>query len=83
MGNFQALVNTGAYRAFQSGEWVMEQDPEDLAAWVSDATGEFTDATKCLPRVFTVSRDGRAVFLGVFRRSVEFGDPQSASFGKE
>ena len=58
MGNFQALVNTGAYRAFQSGEWVMEQDPEDLAAWVSDVAGEFTDATKCLPRVFTVSRDG-------------------------
>ena len=58
MGNFQALVNTGAYRAFQSGEWVMEQDPEDLAAWVSGVTEEFTDGTKCLPRLFTVSRDG-------------------------
>ena len=58
MGDFRALVKTGAYRAFQSGEWVMEQDEEDLADWVSDVTAEFTDATECLPRVFTVSRDG-------------------------
>ena len=58
MGDFQALVKTGAYRAFQSGEWVMEQNRDDLAGWVSDVTAEFTDATKCLPRVFTVSRDG-------------------------
>ena len=58
MGDFQALVKTGAYRAFQSGEWVMEQDQEDLAGWVSEVTAEFTDATECLPRVFSVSRDG-------------------------
>ena len=58
MGDFRALVKTGAYRAFQSGEWVMEQDEDDLADWVSDVTAEFTDATECLPRVFTVSRDG-------------------------
>ena len=58
LGDFQALVKTGAYRAFQSGEWVMEQDQDDLAGWVSEVTAEFTDATKCLPRVFSVSRDG-------------------------
>ena len=58
MGDFQALVNAGVYRASQSGEWVMEQDQKDLADWVSDVTAEFTDATKCLPRLFTVSRDG-------------------------
>ena len=58
MGDFRALVKTGAYRAFQSGEWVMEQDEEDLADWVSDVTTEFTDTTECLPRVFSVSRDG-------------------------
>ena len=62
MGDFRALVKTGAYRAFQSGEWVMEQDEEDLADWVSDVTTEFTDATECLPRVFTVRRDGPARF---------------------
>ena len=62
MGDFRALVTTGAYRAFQSGEWVMEQDEEDLADWVSDVTREFTDAMECLPRVFTVSRDGPARF---------------------
>ena len=62
MGDFRALVKTGAYRAFQSGEWVMEQDEDDLADWVSDAVTEFTDATECLPRVFTVSRDGPARF---------------------
>ena len=58
MGDFQVLVKTGAYRAFQSGNWVMEQDQKDLEDWVSDVTGKFTDATKCLPRMFTVSRDG-------------------------
>ena len=58
MGDFQVLIDTGAYRAFQSGEWVMEQDQEDLADWVSGVTAEFTDATNCLPRVFTVTRDG-------------------------
>ena len=62
MGDYPALVKTGAYRAFQSGEWVMEQDEEDLADWVSDVTTEFTGATECLPRVFTVSRDGPARF---------------------
>ena len=58
MGDFRALVKAGAYRAFQSGEWVMEQDEKDLADWVSDVATEFTDATECLPRVFAVSRDG-------------------------
>ena len=61
MGDFRALVKTGAYRAFQSGEWVMEQDEEDSQT-ASDVTTEFTDATECLPRVFTVSRDGPARF---------------------
>ncbi len=62
MGDFRAVVKTGAFRAFQSGEWVMEQDEDDLADWVSDAVTEFTDATECLPRVFTVRRDGPARF---------------------
>ena len=30
MGDFRALIETGAYRALASGEWVMEQDEEDL-----------------------------------------------------
>jgi len=58
MGDFRALVETGAYRAFESGEWVMEQDEDDLKEWVSAATAEFSESTKCLPRVFTVKRDG-------------------------
>jgi hypothetical protein len=58
MGDFRALVETGAYRAFESGEWVMEQDEDDLKEWVSAAAAEFTESTECLPRVFTVKRDG-------------------------
>ena len=58
MGDFRALVETGAYRAFKSGEWVMEQDEDDLKEWVSAATAEFSESTECLPRVFTVKRDG-------------------------
>ena len=58
MGDFRALVETGAYRAFESGEWVMEQDEDDLKEWVSAAAAEFTESTDCLPRVFKVTRDG-------------------------
>ncbi len=58
MGEFRALIETGAYRALKSGEWVMEQDEDDLDDWVAAATAEFTQATHCLPRVFKVRRDG-------------------------
>ena len=58
MGDFRALIETGAYRALESGEWVIEQDEDDLDDWVAAATEEFTQATHCLPRVFKVRRDG-------------------------
>ena len=58
MGDFRALIETGAYRALKSGEWVIEQDEDDLDGWVAAATEEFTEATHCLPRVFKVRRDG-------------------------
>ena len=58
MGDFSALIETGAYRALKSGEWVIEQDEDDLDDWVAAATDEFTEATHCLPRVFKVRRDG-------------------------
>lgn len=58
MGDFRALIETGAYRALKSGEWVIEQDEDDLDDWVAAATDEFTEATHCLPRVFKVRRDG-------------------------
>ena len=58
MGEFRVLIETGAYRALKSGEWVMEQDEDDLDSWVAAATEEFTQATHCLPRVFKVRRDG-------------------------
>lgn len=60
MGDFRALIETGAYRAFESGEWVTEQDEEDLEDWVAAVTREFSDSTACLPRVFAVTRDGAA-----------------------
>ena len=62
MGNYRALIETGAYRAFESGEWVTEQDEEDLEDWVAAVTREFSDSTACLPRVFAVTRDGAARF---------------------
>ncbi len=62
MGDFRALIETGAYRAFESGEWVIEQDEEDLEDWVATATREFSEATACLPRVFSVRRDGAQRF---------------------
>lgn len=62
MGDFRALIETGAYRALGSGEWVMEQDEDDLDDWVAAATEEFTQATRCLPRVFKVRRDGPEQF---------------------
>ena len=62
MGDFRALIETGAYRALESGEWVMEQDEDDLDDWVAAATEEFARATHCLPRVFTVRRDGPEQF---------------------
>jgi len=37
---------------------VLDQDEDDLTAWVSDITEEFVATTKCLPRVFRVTRDG-------------------------
>ena len=58
MGDFRALVETDAYRAFESGEWILDQDEDDLAEWVEDVVAEFTGGTDCLPRVFTVKRDG-------------------------
>ena len=58
MGDFRTLIETGAYRALKSGEWVIEQDEDDLDDWVAAATKEFTEATHCLPRVFKVRRDG-------------------------
>ena len=60
MGDYRALIETGAYRAFKSGEWVTEQDEEDLEDWVAAVTREFSDSTACLPRVFAVTRDGAA-----------------------
>lgn len=60
MGDYRALIETGAYRAFESGEWVTEQDEEDLEDWVAAVTREFSDSTACLPRVFAVTRDGAA-----------------------
>ena len=62
MGDYRALIETGAYRAFESGEWVTEQDEEDLEDWVAAVTREFSDSTACLPRVFTVTRDGAERF---------------------
>lgn len=62
MGDFRVLIETGAYRAFESGEWVTEQDEEDLEDWVAAATREFSDSTACLPRVFAVTRDGAQRF---------------------
>ena len=62
MGDFRALIETGAYRAFESGEWVTEQDEEDLEDWVAAVTREFSDSTACLPRVFAVTRDGAQRF---------------------
>ena len=62
MGDFQALIETGAYRAFESGEWVTEQDEEDLEDWVAGVTREFSASTACLPRVFAVTRDGAQRF---------------------
>ena len=62
MGDYRALIETGAYRAFESGEWVTEQDEEDLEDWVAAVTREFSDSTACLPRVFAVTRDGAARF---------------------
>jgi len=58
MGDFRALIEADAYRAFASGEWVLDQDEDDLADWVADVAEEFTGTTNCLPRVFTVKRDG-------------------------
>jgi hypothetical protein len=58
MGSFRALIEADAYRAFESGEWILDQDEDDLADWVADVTEEFTSGTNCLPRVFTVTRDG-------------------------
>ena len=62
MGDYRALIETGAYRAFESGEWVTEQDEEDLEDWVAAVTREFSDSTACLPRVFAVTRDGAERF---------------------
>ena len=62
MGDYRALIETGTYRAFESGEWVTEQDEEDLEDWVAAVTREFSDLTACLPRVFTVTRDGAERF---------------------
>ena len=56
--DFRAFVETDAYRAFDSGEWILDQDEEELQEWVAKAVGEFTAGTRCLPRVFTVKRDG-------------------------
>ena len=75
MGDFRALIETGAYRALESGEWVMEQDEDDLDDWVAAATEEFAEATHCLPRVFTVRRDGPEQF------SVDAGRSRGVSEG--
>lgn len=58
MGDFRAMVEADAYRAFDSGEWILDQDEDDLEEWVEDVVAEFTSGTDCLPRVFTVKRDG-------------------------
>ena len=62
MGDFRVLIETGAYRAFESGEWVTEQDEEDLEDWVAGVAREFSASTACLPRVFAVTRDGAQRF---------------------
>jgi hypothetical protein len=58
MGDYRAIIETGAFRALETGEWVLDQDEDDLTDWVSDITEEFVATTKCLPRVFRVTRDG-------------------------
>ena len=58
IGDFRAFVETDAYRAFESGEWILDQDEKELQEWVAEAVGDFTTGTRCLPRVFTVKRDG-------------------------
>ena len=52
------MVEADAYRAFDSGEWILDQDEDDVEEWVEDVVAEFTSGTDCLPRVFTVKRDG-------------------------
>ena len=69
MGDYRALLKL-AHTSFKSGEWVTEQDEEDLEDWVAAVTREFSDSTACLPRVFAVTRDGAA------RYSIDAGRTQ-------
>ena len=62
MGEFRIVVEADAYRAFESGEWVLDQDVDDLEEWVREAVDEFVAGTVCLPRVFSVQRDGPDLF---------------------
>lgn len=58
MGDYRAIIETGAFRALETGEWVLDQDEDDLNDWVSEITEEFVAGTQCLPRLFRVTRDG-------------------------
>ena len=58
MGDYRAIIETGAFRALETGEWVLDQDEDDLNDWVSEITEEFVSTTQCLPRVFRITRDG-------------------------
>jgi hypothetical protein len=58
MGEYRAIIETGAFRALETGEWVLDQDEDDLNEWVSEITEEFVAGTQCLPRLFRVTRDG-------------------------
>lgn len=58
MGLYRAIIETGAFRALESGEWVLDQDEDDLNDWISDITAEFAANTECRPRLFKVTRDG-------------------------
>ena len=58
MGDYRAIIETGAFRALETGEWVLDQNEDDLNEWVSEITDEFVAGTQCLPRLFNVKRDG-------------------------
>jgi len=75
MGEYRAIIETGAFRSLETGEWVLDQDEDDLNEWVSEITEEFVAGTQCLPRLFKVTRDGAQ------RYSVDAGHSRGVTEG--
>ena len=57
-----AYIETSAHRSVNSGQWILKQNTKKLDSWAAKIVAKFVADTNCIPRLFTVTREGPNLF---------------------